>query len=206
MKKTYLITPTLIQSWQYWFNYDGENEESVHSSFLNTLQRIKTQTTCAMQNGIDFEEKIMSIAESSILTDCEINLSPHNEIAKIVKGGLFQVPLKKQIDFDDFNILLYGRADVIKFDTVFDIKFTSKYELGKFSNSVQHLLYMFCSELEKFSYLISDGESYWKEDYFINSNNVRSQLISKINDFIIWIFNNEKYCNIFKEKWITSEN
>ena len=42
MADKYLITPTLIQSWQYWYNYDGEKEKEVQASFLSTLQRQKT--------------------------------------------------------------------------------------------------------------------------------------------------------------------
>jgi hypothetical protein len=73
--------------------------------------------------------------------------------------------------------------DVIKRDTIYDIKFTSNYELGKFYNSSQHRIYLYCLGLPKFQYLISDGKEYWTEDYH-NHEGIEDELKGMISDFM----------------------
>lgn len=122
------------------------------------------------------------------------------EIGEIVKGGLWQQSIKKEIKVGNQEFLLYGRTDVIKRDTIYDIKFTSNYELGKFSDSSQHLIYLYCSCLPKFSYLISDGKDWWREDYN-NHERVEDELKSKITDFISYLDNDKEAKEMFLTKW-----
>lgn len=206
MNTQYLLTPTLIQSWQYWYNYDGEKEKEVGTSFLLTLQRQEMPTTEAMQKGIDFENQVIQCAENKPWECAEVLASvtqaqPILDIAQIISNGMFQVVLKKNIKCCGNNFLLYGKADVIKEDTVFDIKYTQNYDIGKFSNSVQHLLYMYCAELNNFEYLVSDGDNFWKEGYYFTNKQIQSRLLEKIYNFYSFLQNNEKYLNIFKDKW-----
>lgn len=206
---TYLITPTLIQSWQYWYNYDGDKEEEVKSSFLATLKREKTPTNEAMQAGINFEKQVIQCSYDKPWTCNEVMACSGNncilDIAQIIENGMFQVALKKEIKVADTNFLLYGKADVIKQDTIFDIKYTTNadnYNIGKYSNSVQHLLYMFCAELNKFQYIISDGDTYWLEDYNVSNIQIHTALLDKIYNFYSFIQNNQELLTIFQDKWI----
>ena len=206
----YLVTPTLIQSWQYWYNYDGDNEEEVKTSFLKTLKREKTPTNEAMQAGINFEKQVIQCSYDKPWTCNEVMACSGNncilDIAQIIENGMFQVALKKEIKVAETNFLLYGKADVIKEDTIFDIKYTtnaSNYNIGKYSNSVQHLLYMFCAELSKFQYIISDGDSYWLEDYNLSDIQIQSALSEKISSFYYFLQNNQEFLKIFQEKWQT---
>ena len=207
---TYLITPTLIQSWQYWYNYDGGNEEEVKSSFLKTLKREKTPTNEAMQAGIDFEKQVIQCSYDKPWTCNEVMACSDDtcilDVAQIVENGMFQVSLKKEIKVSDTNFLLYGKADVIKEDTIFDIKYTTNatnYNIGKYSNSIQHLLYMFCAELNKFQYIISDGDSYWLEDYNLSNTQIHSAVSEKVSNFYSFLQSNQELLNIFQEKWKT---
>ncbi len=206
----YLVTPTLIQSWQYWYNYDGDNEEEVKTSFLKTLKQEKTPTNEAMQAGINFEKQVIQCSYDKPWTCNEVMACSGNncilDIAQIIENGMFQVALKKEIKVAETNFLLYGKADVIKEDTIFDIKYTtnaSNYNIGKYSNSVQHLLYMFCAELSKFQYIISDGDSYWLEDYNLSDIQIQSALSEKISSFYYFLQNNQEFLKIFQEKWQT---
>ena len=119
---------------------------------------------------------------------------------KIVKNGLWQQSVKKEIKVGNQEFLLYGRTDVIKRDTIYDIKFTSNYELGKFLDSIQHLIYLYCSDLPNFSYLISDGKDWWKEDY-VNHEGVEGQIKSKISDFLNYLETDKEAKEMFFNKW-----
>ena len=128
------------------------------------------------------------------------------DIAEKIHGGIWQIALKKEIKVADTNFLLYGKADVIKEDTIYDIKFTtnaSNYEVGKYINAVQHLFYMYCSGIEKFEYIISDGENYWLENYNFTMGKVEKKLLEKISEFAIFLKNNKEFYEIFINKWQT---
>ena len=114
-----LVTPSLLNSFLYYTDYDvgfSENDltDNVRKDFLRTLSRTKSEPTEAMQKGIDFENEVYSICNGNN-SDCK----PAIEIANIVKGGLWQQTLKKEFG----QYLLYARADVVKADTIYDIKY-----------------------------------------------------------------------------------
>lgn len=196
----YLITPSLLGSFAW---YLSDESEDARQKFLNTLAKVRTETTPAQQRGIDFENNIKQICDENLF-DCQevIDSIPEHEleIADIVKGGLWQQSVKKEITVGNQEFLLYGRTDVIKRDTIYDIKFTSNYELGKFLDSSQHLIYLYCSGLPNFSYLISDGKDWWREDYH-NHAGVEDEIKSKVSDFLSYLENDKEAKEMFINKW-----
>ena len=56
---SYLITQSLISSWNYLMSCREECQEEAYNDFLNALNRIPKETTPEMQNGIDFETSYM---------------------------------------------------------------------------------------------------------------------------------------------------
>jgi len=208
----YLITPTLINSFEYYINDEFKSPADSRADFLKTLSREKFEPTEAMQKGIDFENKIFELDKmlKADWDDLAINciFSQETEeykdclknIATIVKNGLWQQTCKKDLHIGNKEFLLYGKMDVVKRDTVYDIKFTSKYELGKFLDSAQHLIYLYCTGLPKFQYLISDGEDFWIEDYY-NHANIENEIKSKINDFLGYLENDKEAKEMFETKW-----
>ena len=199
----YLITPTLLNSYQYYINDEFKSPADSRADFLKTLSKEKFEPNQAMQKGIDFENDIKAKCDGYILLDGKENPDYETvcgEITEIVKGGLWQESVKKDLQIGNQEFLLYGRTDVIKRDTVYDIKYTSLYELGKFLNSAQHLIYLYCSGLPKFKYLISNGKDFWQEDYF-NNGNIENEIKSKINDFLSYLENDSEAKNLFETKW-----
>ena len=155
-----------------------------------------------MAKGIDFEDKILRMATLNLLPaefDDEQDRIVE-EIAKIVKGGIWQESVKKEMKIGNTEFLFYGRTDVIKRDTIYDIKFTGSYELGKFIDSSQHLIYLYCSGLPNFSYLISDGKDWWREDYH-NHAGVEDEIKSKVSDFLSYLENDKESKEMFINKW-----
>jgi len=198
----YLITPTLINSFQYYIDDEFKSPADSRADFLKTLSKEKFKPTEAMQKGIDFENDIKALCDN-ILLDKKENIDYEvicNDIATIVKDGLWQETCKKELKIGNQEFLLYGKMDVIKRDTIYDIKYTSNYELGKFLGSAQHLIYLYCTGLPKFKYLISNGKDFWIEDYF-NNVNIENKIKNKINDFLSYLENDSEAKNLFETKW-----
>jgi len=198
----YLITPTLINSYQYYIEDEFKSPADSRADFLKTLSKEKFEPNQAMQKGIDFENDIKAKCDN-ILLDKKENIDYEvicNDIATIVKDGLWQETCKKELKIGNQEFLLYGKMDVIKRDTIYDIKYTSNYELGKFLGSAQHLIYLYCTGLPKFKYLISNGKDFWIEDYF-NNVNIENKIKNKINDFLSYLENDSEAKNLFETKW-----
>lgn len=199
----YLITPSLLNSYQYYIQDEFKSPADSRADFLKTLSREKFEPNEAMQRGIDFENDINQLTnnlpstfndKSQEYISCVVN------IANIVNSGLWQQTCKKELKIGNQEFLLYGRTDVIKRDTIYDIKFTSNYELGKFYNSSQHLIYLYCLGLPKFQYLISDGKEYWTEDYH-NHEGIEDELRGMISDFMEYLENDKEAKEMFLAKW-----
>ena len=198
----YLITPSLLNSYAYYIQDEFKSPADSRADFLRTLSREKFEPNEAMAKGIDFEDKILRMATLNLLPaefDDEQDRIVE-EIAKIVKGGIWQESAKKELKIGNQEFLLYGRTDVIKRDTIYDIKFTGSYELGKFIDSSQHLIYLYCSGLPNFSYLISDGKDWWREDYH-NHAGVEDEIKSKVSDFLSYLENDKESKEMFINKW-----
>jgi hypothetical protein len=194
----YLITSSLLNSYQYYVQDEYKSPADSRADFLRTLSRERFEPNEAMQKGIEFEDDVKFAAE---IYEANYDIdSVIDAIAEIVRGGLWQQTCKKDLQVGNNTFLLYGRMDVVKRGTIYDIKFTSNYELGKFLDSSQHLIYLYCTELPNFQYLISDGKDYWVEDYF-NNLEIEDKIKSKINDFMSYLENDKEAKELFLTKW-----
>ena len=226
----YLITASLLNSYQYYIQDEYKSPADSRADFLKTLSRERFEPNQAMQKGIDFEyliEKTCDWEEGAVhwadllSKKCEklksLNIANYKdavsfidknldyikcikEIGKIVQKSLWQQTCKKDLQVGNQEFLLYGRMDVIKRDTIYDIKFTSNYELGKFMDSSQHRIYLYCLGLPKFQYLISDGKEYWTEDYH-NHEGIEDELKGMISDFMSYLENDKEAKEMFLTNW-----
>jgi hypothetical protein len=158
------MTQSLLSAWGYIFKaYDADE---AYDSFLKTLRRELTETTEAMQDGIDFESMVITYCKGGVY---DLSSPWHNaakKVAKIVYGSAFQVPLYTERTLNGITFLLYGRADALKAGTCYDIKFSQTYEPGKYLDSPQHPMYMACEPLiRRFEYVVSDGVDVFTETY-----------------------------------------
>lgn len=153
-KPLYYLTASLLNAWLG--GYD---------SFYDMLYRRETAPNKAMQAGLDFENRAINgeIAE----------LKPY------VDGALYQAFVCKECN----GYMLLGFCDLINRDTIYDLKFVSNYEIGKYNNSVQHLIYLYCTDMEKFEYIIGCG----KDLYFEKQPRNDEKLKATINQFVSWL-------------------
>ena len=185
--KGFLITPSLYTSWKYWMGSDDEGRAVI----LETLNKIEKEKSPAMQAGIDFEDTIRKVCEGGASEDFCVM-----EVAEIVCGGMWQQRISKELDGD----LVYGIADVIKRDTVYDIKRVSQYELGKYEGSIQYLIYMYATEIPNFKYLISDGREVYEEAYHWESQSL-DLLKSRVADLKESLLADAELSLAFTKNW-----
>ena len=173
---SWLVTPSLYSSY-YWY---AIRDYGTTEDFLNVLRKEKTPPTESMLAGIEFEDKIRAVCDGK---DTAGDRNDVEEIAELVKDGFWQERISKELDGN----LLYGIADVITPYCIYDIKFTtSKYELGKYDYSIQHLLYMYCTGIPHFQYLISDGNEVYVESHSWSDTSLET-LKSRIYEMLSFI-------------------
>ena len=127
MAKTY-ITPTLLNSWQY--NITNGTLEN----FIKVLNKEEFEPSESIIKGFEFEAYMQENYEET-------------------KSGAYQVVVSKE--YGDY--LLYGKVDCLKGGTIYDYKYTKNYEVGKFFNNHQTLMYLeMVPEAKKMVYLITN--------------------------------------------------
>lgn len=208
------ITPSLYSSW-YWYTEASEDkEQQAKLDFENALKKVKSEPTEAMQEGIDYENKIRKLAEHLGGIN-PITNEPYDEllkqyedidikIAELLKDGLWQQNIiRRSLDITPYlgipgnKIAFKGVMDV--FDVyngiIYDLKKNKKYERSKYDYSIQHLVYMYCSELYKFRYIIRTPHQtdFLTEDYFLTPEQVEVELRHKVTLFLEAIMRNPEW-------------
>lgn len=124
----YYITPTLLNSWQYNIK-NGTLED-----FIKVLNKEEFKPTESILKGFEYEKYMQENFEETL-------------------NGAYQVKVSKE--YDDY--LLYGIVDCLKGGIIYDYKYTKHYEVGKFFNNHQTLMYLeMIPEAKKMVYLITD--------------------------------------------------
>lgn len=199
----YLMTHSLLSSWLYAMRdnpyEDATSDKDSFAEFMMTLRREQTPTTEAMQRGIDFENLVTAIVNGEQTPpDWDKWYNAASEIAEIVRGGCLQYKAKKEIRVAGITFLLYGRLDALKAGVIYDIKFSSSYDKGKYVDSTQHPTYLeLIPQAGEFTYLVSNGGTVWKETY---RRDETSDIRDVISDFVSWLEENN-LMNVYKEHW-----
>ncbi len=127
MAKTY-ITPTLLNSWSYCIK-NGTLED-----FIKVLNKEEFEPSESIIKGYEFETYMQENYEET-------------------KNGAYQVKVSKE--YGDY--LLYGKVDCLKGGIIYDYKYTENYDVGKFFNNHQTLMYLeMVPEASKMVYLITN--------------------------------------------------
>ena len=198
----YLLTHSLLSSWLYAMKddpyEDATTEKDAYAEFMATLRRERTPTTEAMQNGIDFEDLVTAITHGAGDTSNDWYKAAA-EVARILDGSLLQVTAQKEIQVGGTSILLYGRLDALKAGIIRDIKFSRKYDRGKYIKSTQHPVYLeIVPEATAFEYVVSNGSEVWTERY---EREDTPSIIPTIEAFLDWLRDTGNM-EIYQEKWM----
>lgn len=198
----FLVTHSLLSSWLYAISddpySDATNEKDPLADFLTVLRREPTETTEAMQNGIDFENLVTAIVENAPHDRNHQWYDGAKQIADIVQNGVFQYVAKRDAVIGGRNVLLYGRLDALKAGHIYDIKFSRRYEVGKFYDSTQHPMYLnLVPEALDFTYLVFNGSSVWQERY---SRKDTMPIEPVVEHFFEWL-RGQGLDDLYRENW-----
>jgi hypothetical protein len=184
----FLITPSLYSAWKYW----KDSEDAGKEELLDTLNKVEKRKSPAMRMGIDFENAIRHVCDGGTSEDfCVL------EAAEIVNGGIWQQRISRELDGD----LAYGIADVIRRNTIFDIKRVNKYDLGKYEGSIQHLIYMYATGIPNFEYVISDGVEVYMESYHWGAGSLET-LQERIAEMKSSLLSDDEMSLAFRTHWM----
>lgn len=197
----YLLTHSLLSSWLYTMRdnpyEDATTERDPMAEFMLALRREPTPRTEAMQKGIDFEDLVTDILKGQGDTG-------HNwydaaqKIAGRVRNGAAQYKARREIAVNGCRLLLYGRLDWLKAGEIFDCKFTTNYDPGKYFASTQHPMYFeLIPEAHTFTYLVSNGSAVWPESY---RRDETPSILPVASDFLDWLRVTGLF-DLYAEKW-----
>lgn len=198
----YMVTHSLLSSWLYALAEnpyeDATTERDPYAEFLQVLRREPTETTEAMQKGIDFEDLVTAIVRGHGDPEHKWYGAAERVACKLGKYPVLQYKAKKIITIDGVRVLLYGRLDALSAGVIDDIKFSGSYERGKYIDSTQHPMYMeLVPEATEFRYIISNGNEVWTESY---KRNETPSIIPIISDFFSWLHSTGNW-ETFAEHW-----
>lgn len=208
MNERFLITQSLLSSYAYQFDCREECAEDARESFLATLRREPAEATEAMLNGISFEQAVYTIADGQsfrALNPDQLKWeSGIRKVSDILAGARFQVKLKREIEVDGMNFLVYGILDGLKAGVIYDVKFKNRNfkeidVYGDYVDSPQHPAYFYlCPEAYEFNYLVSDGEDLYIETYRPEET---KHIGTLIHDFLQGIKSSGDF-ETYKEHWL----
>ena len=221
----YLVTQSLLSSLDYVFNCWEGGEEDAMASFLQTLNREKSEPNKAMLDGIAFETLCYDIAAGRFTPDFEdaggVNKSSYGDseamgrnkypknyngahkIASLIRGAQVQVRAQREIEVAGMTFLVYGVLDALKAGTISDVKYKTKsfgsLDLaGSYLDSPQHPAYFYLvPEAHEFQYLVSDGEDLYIERYTPQESRHISTFIEEFIDSVRSL----GLLDLYKEKW-----
>jgi hypothetical protein len=200
----YLITHSLLSSWLWTIKEnpyeDATTEDDSWDRFLLTLNREPTPVTPAMQDGIDFEQLVTDLMLGQANPKHKWYKAAHKVCELVHHGSPLQLRASREVNVAGKDILLYGRLDALRMGTIYDIKFSKRYERGRYIDSTQHPMYLeLIPEARRFAYVVSNGWEVWQEVY---ERDDTPSIIPIIEDFLAWL-ETQNLMAVYEAKWQT---
>lgn len=218
----YLITSTILGAYSWLSHAPASWYGKAQADFLAKLRREdKFEPTPEIQRGLDFESFICeNSARYNNVELFAIFVREHfNELIKSdintpisqrfraveycvqackwmymrIHGGQFQAKATKELEVDGEKFSLFGYIDVAFPDILYDIKTTTKFRQSKYTESAQHLVYIACTGIKRFGYLVVDynGTAYPVATHFVDAscepNVAEIELRARIREFVAYL-------------------
>ncbi len=200
---THSITPSLLGSWEWYLNAEGDWEESAEADFLASLRREKFPPTKAMQDGIDFENRVEAVCKGVPVSFLEGEDYERcvREVATMVAGGTWQVNTAKTITVNGVTFWLHGRMDVLRGPWIYDLKYSKSFDMGKYREAPQTLTYLACEPGPVgIRYIVCDGLRVYVDEY---RREVVGSIETLLADFWVWMQAHPKFLEPFLANWRT---
>lgn len=200
MNTHYKVTPTLYNSWLRWYEGTDTTEK-----FLSFLRGEPFERTGSMQKGLDFEA---AVRERQVCTKVAIEWREgiYDSLALRILHHDYQQRVWKSINAHGYDVLLTGIVDWIDHREIVDLKWTSRYDWGKYlEGGIQHLIYPTCTDRRRFVYLVSDGEDVWEEPYYVSDWEIHNDNLELcIYEIILSLRSNNEVWETYNKHWMTS--
>lgn len=196
----YAIYPSLLDAYLRLKRHD---DQETFQSLMDKINKVPTEQTEAQLKGIEFEALVNARIDGKAIEPADDHRYYQSEhfqfpVALIEPiASRLQFASKKQeyleaiIDTRVGKIKLYGIADFSYPEMIVDLKGTSNYKYGKYSDHTQHPVYSLIKQVQghpikAFKYVASDFEKMFIETY-IPSENMHYKLMLLIYEFINFI-------------------
>ena len=218
----HLITATILSSYKWMQTAPVSWKDRATTDFMAKLKREdKFEPTPEITRGINFERLICdrcnTMEEDNFIRHVKLQLEDDiinvdnaylMQLEKLLrffyimcKGGEQQVKLTRDIEVEGEVFTLFGYADVVFPNRqILDLKTCTKYKEEKYSSSVQHSIYQYCSGIKDFKYIVADFKgTLLPQAYHIvdatctDLTIVESVLRSRIKEMIHWLKANNLY-------------
>lgn len=170
----YKFYATLIDSFQWYLNSEQDN---AFQEFIDKINRVPF-TSEAAEKGKAFNtlvdtKEVLKDQEKIKFNGFDFKVPLINDFKAYFSGAASQVYTSAHITVNNAVIELYGFADKVLRDTVYDIKTTKGYEFPKFTLNWQHKIYPYCFNannifVSRFEYTVTDFNNIYKEQYMYN--------------------------------------
>lgn len=169
----YLITSSLLDSFDWLKNCPKSWQKKAMDDFIGILRREKRPTSPECQRGIDFEDlvcrsgltdnnfvqHIAELYKSKGLQGEKLDkaIEVTYKIYELCVSGEQQKKVMKDIVIDGKEYHLFGYADIVKPNVIYDIKTTTHFKGDEaYLKRSQHRIYSICTGIEDFEYLVAD--------------------------------------------------
>lgn len=169
MTNNLLITPTLLDSFEFVVNAPPSWKARANKDFVAKLRREKTTFPAWVKKGIAFEDAVYlecNRAKAKGQTEVTCGSEHFQSVANYCLPGTYQGVVKREFLLDGEPVVLWGKKDVTLSDRVVDIKTTLKFNPSKYFRGWQPVMYCWGEGTPHFQYIIVE----WKDE---DSNEIK---------------------------------
>ena len=173
------IYPTLLNTYSLYLNKVTKSDGTLFVSYdqlIVSINREKKPATDPQKKGIDFENAVITGRGEEAFKE------------SILEGIRAKLPAKYKTQvFTKFivrNVEIYGYIDVLGEGRAIDIKTTSDYKPGKYTNNFQNLYLLGLKNkgVSQLDYVVTDFNEVYVESYYIRQYNF-NPLLDEIEQF-----------------------
>lgn len=191
----YQIYPTLLDAFvRYKKSGEYAEAEDAYKNLIDKINRVPQPETEEMQRGKHVKLVIDAPENSSdfVIGNQFFNYDERAlllQIRESMRGSVYEVFTTAMLPTQYGYVRLYGYVDNVLMDAAYDVKYTGRYELGKYYNSTQRLIYPFClnangATINTFTFIATDlAKIYW-ETYGWRPGNDIPILTTLVEEFI----------------------
>ena len=170
----YRFSATLLNQFNTFLNPSPYLELDLFDMFsiINRVPELDPDKLFSMEQGKAFHECITKAELKDNVFVCGVyqfssklidDIRKYIDIAHCISEQYLELQLS-----DKYKI--YGYADHICRDKIYEIKTTRKYEFPRYLDAIQHNVYMLASGIENTEYVITDFKEYYIETYKLNKD------------------------------------